>query len=43
MIWLLTRISAWLNRPYDIGPELDRLRRKHGDKNDVDSDDDADA
>ena len=28
MIWLLSKLSAWMNRPYDFGPELEELRKR---------------
>ena len=32
MIWLLQKISEWLNRPYDFGPELDALRKRQAER-----------
>lgn len=28
MIWLLSKLFAWMNRPYDIKPKLEALRRR---------------
>jgi hypothetical protein len=31
MLWLLMKLSEYLNRPYDYTAELERLRKKHMD------------
>jgi hypothetical protein len=28
MLWLLHKLSSWMNRPYDFTEELERLRRE---------------
>jgi hypothetical protein len=32
MIWLLSKLSAWMNRPYDFGPELEELRKRQAER-----------
>jgi hypothetical protein len=41
MLWLLTKLSAWMNRPYDYTAELERLRERHKKRLDSERDDDA--
>lgn len=43
MIWILQRLSAWLNAPYDWRGDLDRLRNDQDRKNGVDGPDDGRA
>lgn len=41
MIWLLQKLSDWMNRPYDPAPSIERLREKY--KKPIDSDDSGGA
>ena len=38
MLWLLHKLSEWMNRPYDFTDELERLREKQ--KKPIDRDED---
>ena len=38
MLWLLHKLSEWMNRPYDHTSGIERLREKY--KKPIDSDDD---
>jgi hypothetical protein len=38
MLWLLHKLSEWMNRPYDPTSNIERLREKY--KKPIDSDDD---
>lgn len=41
MLWLLHKLSEWMNRPYDFTEELERLRERRRKGIDIDDDDAA--
>jgi hypothetical protein len=41
MLWLLQKLSDWMNRPYDPTSSIERLREKY--KKPIDSDDNGGA
>jgi hypothetical protein len=41
MLWLLQKLSDWMNRPYDPTNSIERLREKY--KKCIDSDDNGGA
>ena len=41
MLWLLQKLSDWMNRPYDHTGNIERLREKY--RKPIDSDDDKRA
>ena len=41
MLWILQKLSEWMNRPYDFSEELERLREKQRKSIDIEDDDAA--